>query len=126
MLRIPMRAFPASIKARRLSLAFGDSICCPSVTYVKPVTDAFPFLQGYRASLDWQQWERLSKVSGSFTYSNRYLMCHRIHKDSETSHVIGGTGRKSEDYEMFLKFWPAPVARKLADFYAGAERSNGN
>ncbi|MBQ6386354.1 MAG: glycosyltransferase family 2 protein, partial [Lachnospiraceae bacterium] len=37
LLRLPMRAFPGSVWARRLSLAFGDSICCPSVTYVRDV-----------------------------------------------------------------------------------------
>ena len=123
-LRIPMRLFPESKAARRLSLAFGDSICCPSVTYNRKYTDLFPFTGDFKADLDWQEWERLSRVEGSFAYSDDYLMFHRIHEESETSHVIEETGRKGEDYAMFLKFWPEPIARKLSGFYSEAEKSN--
>ena len=123
-LRIPMRTFPYSIAARRMSLAFGDSICCPSVTYVKEIISRYPFSADYKADLDWQQWERLSKLHGSFAYCNEYLMYHRIHEESETSHVIGDTGRGTEDYEMFLRFWPKPIAKLLAHRYADAEKSN--
>ena len=124
MLRIPMRLFPDSITARRLSLAFGDPICCPSVTYVKSIMDNHPFHSGLLASLDWQQWEELSKEKGSFVYSNKPLMSHRIHEESETSRVINNFSRVDEDYRMFLKFWPAPVARFLARLYSLSEKSN--
>ena len=123
-LRVPMRLFPYSITARRMSLAFGDSICCPSVTYIKDIISAHPFSPDYKAALDWQQWETLSKLKGSFAYCNDYLMFHRIHEESETSRVIGDTGRGGEDYEMFLRFWPKPIARLLAHRYADAEKSN--
>lgn len=123
-LRLPMRAFPRAKLGKRLTIAFGDPICCPSVTYVMARTAKFPFVSGYKASLDWQQWEKLSRLRGSFAYSNEVLMCHRIHEGSETSHVIGDTGRKAEDYEMFRKFWPEKAAAFLADLYANAEKSN--
>ena len=123
-LRIPMRLFPNRVFARRMSLAFGDSICCPSVTYVKSIISEHPFTKDYKADLDWQQWEKLSKLEGAFAYCNDYLMYHRIHEESETSHVIGETGRGREDYEMFLRFWPVPVAKLLAHRYADAEKSN--
>lgn len=123
-LRLPMRLLPGTVAARRLTLAFGDPICCPSVTYVKARTDEYPFSPDYRADLDWQQWERLSKLKGSFAFCAKPLMCHRIHEESETSSVIGNTGRGGEDYEMFRKFWPEKIAAGLANLYAGAEKSN--
>ncbi len=123
-LRLPMRLFQGSRRARRLSLAFGDPICCPSVTYVREIILAHPFQKGLLASLDWQQWETLSRLDGSFAYSNRYLMCHRIHEESETSRVIQKYSRTEEDYQMYRKFWPEGIARFLAKLYAGSEKSN--
>ena len=123
-LRIPMRLAKGSKKARRMSLAFGSSICCPSVTYVKDIITACPFVKGFKADLDWQKWEELSRLEGEFAFSNEYLMFHRIHEESETSRVIGETGRDVEDYEMFRKFWPEKIARALTKKYKSAEESN--
>ena len=123
-LRIPMRMFPGGIKARRLSLAFGDSICCPSVTYVTDIIKDNPFVAGMKANLDWQQWEKLSKLEGAFAYSNKVLMLHRIHEGSETSNVIGETGRSGEDYEMFSKFHGRFMTGVLTKFYSKSEKSN--
>ena len=124
LLRLPMRLFPGKKWARRMSLAFGDSICCPSVTYVSALMKRFPFEAGLKAGLDWQEWEKLSRLEGSFAYSNKPLMLHRIHAESETSRVIENTGRSSEDLEMFRRFWPEPVAKALSRLYAGSEKSN--
>ncbi len=123
-LRVPMRMFPDSIFARRLTLAFGDPICCPSVTYVCSIMKRHPFRRGLLASLDWQQWEELSKEKGSFVYSNKPLMCHRIHEKSETSRVINKYSRINEDYQMYLRFWPDPIAKMLAKLYSSSEKSN--
>lgn len=121
---IPMRLFPDSISARRLSLAFGDSISCPTVTYVKDVISAHPFEARYKAALDWQQWEKLSKLKGTFVYCPMPLMCHRIHEESETSRIIGENSRQKENYEMFKKFWPAPLAKIINNLYSESEKSN--
>jgi hypothetical protein len=52
-------------------------------------------------------------------------MGHRVHEESETSNVIGeGTGRTSEDYEMYRKFWPKWIADVLIKFYAKGQDSN--
>ena len=124
LLRIPMRLFPGKIWARRLSLAFGDSICCPSVTYLKSVMQEHPFKAGFKTNLDWQMWEELSKEKGAFAYSDRPVMLHRIHGGSETSRVIGETGRFEEDVQMFSKFWPQRFAKSLAAAYSSSEKSN--
>lgn len=123
-MRLPMRFFQGQKWARRLSLAFGDPICCPSVTYDRKIILEHPFQQGLLASLDWQQWETLSRLKGSFAYSNQILMCHRIHEESETSRVINKYSRSGEDYQMFRKFWPDWIARILTKLYSGSEKSN--
>ncbi len=123
-MRVPMRIFPNSIPARRLSLAFGDPICCPSVTYIKSIICRYPFKSGLLASLDWQEWETLSREKGAFVYNNKPLICHRIHEESETSRVINHYSRKDEDYQMFRKFWPESIASSLARLYSASEKSN--
>ena len=60
----------------------------------------------------------------SFVYVKQPLMYHRIHEESETSKVLGDHARKQEDYEMFCKFWPSPIAKCLVKLYTLAEHSN--
>lgn len=105
-------------------LSLGDAICCPSVTFVKDRLPEKIFTFGYRSDVDWQAWEKISHLKGSFVYVNRPLMCHRIHEESETSKVLGDHARKQEDYEMFCRFWPRPIARILVKIYGLAEHSN--
>ena len=124
LLRVPMRLLPGSVRARRLSLAFGDSICCPSVTYVREIALAHPFREELRCSLDWQQWETLSREQGSFVFCGEALVLHRIHPDSETSRVLAHSSRQAEDLATFRAFWPEKTARFLAARYAKSEESN--
>lgn len=121
---LQFKVFRASRWVRRRSLAFGSGICCPSVTYVKPNLPDQVFEEGYRSDVDWQAWERLSRLKGDFIYCRYPLMLHRIHEDSETSHIIADNQRGKEDYEMFCRFWPKSVARILASFYSRGEKSN--
>ena len=110
---------------RRRVLSLGNCICCPAVTYVIKNTADSPFTNDYKSNIDWQQWERLSKKKGSFAYTARPLMCHRIHEASTTSEVIGeDDGRSREDYDMYLKFWPQWVARLLMKGYSKSQDSN--
>lgn len=94
------------------------------MTYVvhnlpKPV-----FTEYFRSNADWEAWERISREKGSFVYLKQPLMTHRIHEGSETSQVIGETGRGQEDYALFLKFWPKSMAKLLEHFYTAGEKSN--
>ena len=52
-------------------------------------------------------------------------MEHRIHEDSTTSELIENNERINEDYEMFLKFWPKPIAKFFMYFYKNAVKTNG-
>ncbi|MBE5946100.1 MAG: glycosyltransferase family 2 protein [Lachnospiraceae bacterium] len=110
---------------RRLSLSFGCGICCPSVTFVRKRLPKEPFSVGNKASLDWEAWEKYSKLKGAFCYVTKPVMGHRVHEDSETSNVIGeGDGRTPEDYSMFRKFWPKCIADILIKFYSKGQNSN--
>ncbi len=109
---------------RRRVLSMGNPICCPSVTFYRKTCGEKPFDSGFKASCDWQAWEKLSKLKGSFYYRAKPLMCHRIHEESETSHVLSDTGRTSEDLQMYEKFWPKPIANFLAKKYSKSEESN--
>ena len=109
---------------KRLPLAFGNGICCPSVTYVKDKMPKPLFKEGMLSNLDWQTWEKLSNEEGSFCYVHMLLMGHRIHEESTTTEIIESTSRWQEDYEMFSKFWPSPVAKMLCNMYSKSEASN--
>lgn len=114
-----------SVFLRRRSLSFGCGICCPSVTYVKARLPEEPFRVGCKANLDWEAWETYSKLKGAFCYVKKPVMGHRVHADSETSHVIGdNNGRSAEDYAMFQKFWPDCIAKFLMKFYQKGQDSN--
>ena len=121
---LKIKAFWTSKFIRRRVLAFGNCICCPSVTYVKEKVGDTPFTNDYLSNIDWQQWELLSKERGSFVYNKQPLMCHRIHEESTTSEIIGDNKRNLEDFHMFCKFWPKPIAKFIAKVYSKSEKSN--
>lgn len=109
---------------RRRILSFGSAICCPSVTFVKGALPEIVFESGYKSDLDWQAWEKLSRLKGSFVYCNSVLMLHRIHEESATTQIIAESNRTKEDYDMYCKFWPKWIAKLLIRFYAKSQDSN--
>lgn len=124
LLPLRIRCFAGSRFVRRRILSLGTPICCPSVTFARTNLPEEVFLNGYLASEDWQAWERLSRLKGEFIYCASPLMCHRIHRESETTKLVEENIRTKEDREMFEKFWPRPVAKWIAGFYAKSEESN--
>lgn len=126
MMLIPMlpRFAWSSIWIRRRVLSMGSPICCPSVTFAKRNLPDTIFLNHFRADEDWEAWERLSKLPGEFMFCRKILTYHRIHKDSETSHILKDNKRTQEDLYMFRKFWPEKIARALAKLYQSSEKSN--
>ena len=109
---------------RRRILALGNAICCPAVTYVKGNLPNPVFQTGFLSNVDWEAWEKLSKLKGEFLYSDYQGMCHRIHTESTTSGLIADHGRAKEDYEMFCRFWPKWMARLIMKFYVKSEKLN--
>lgn len=109
---------------KRLLLAFGNPVCCPSVTYVKEAIPNFCFCSGFRSNLDWDAWERLSKREGSFVYCDKIQMYHRVHEGSETSSCIVDDIRTNEDFEMLQRFWPRSIAGLINSVYSRAQKYN--
>ena len=118
------RLFFNSRFVRRRILSFGSPICCPSVGYVRANLPNPIFEVGFRSNEDWQAWEKLSKLKGSFIYCKKPLVAHRIHEDSETSAIIADNKRSDEDEVMFSKFWPKFIVKILVKFYAKGQDSN--
>ena len=110
------------MRGRMLSL--GCSICCPSVCLNKKRFPTFYFSETLRSNLDWDAWYRLSKEAGEFIYIPRALMLHRIHEQSETTSILESGKRNAEDFEMFRRYWPRFIARKLTKLYSSSEKSN--
>ena len=122
-LRIPRAG--ESRFAKRMVLAFGDMICCPSVTFVRKNLPKQIFQPHFQANLDWQAWERLSKHRGEFCYIPEALMGHRIHAESATTKVIGKNhSRSAEDLEMYRRFWPEWMAQLLNRIYSLSQNGN--
>lgn len=121
---LKIKVFWKSKFIRRRVLSMGNCICCPAVTYVKEKVGENPFTNDYLSNIDWQQWEIQSKKKGSFVYNKQPLMCHRIHEESTTSEIIGDSKRTLEDYDMFCKFWPKPIAKIISKVYSKSEKSN--
>ncbi len=124
---LPLRARALQGKrfAKRCVLAFGNPVACWSVTYVRKNLPETVFESRFLSDLDWEEWEKLSRVEGSFVYSRRPLTCHRVHEGSETSRTIReGNIRAKEDYAMFQKFWPKWLARLIMRFYVKGEKLN--
>lgn len=109
---------------RRRILSFGSPICCPSVTFVKENLPQPIFTSQYRSDVDWQAWEKISRQKGAFVYCDKILMYHRIHEESATTQIIADHDRGKEDFDMFCKFWPKPIAKLVERLYCKGEESN--
>lgn len=113
-----------SIWWRRRILSLGCSICCPSVMFHKKELLMDVFQAGFGANVDWEAWEKLSRKKGAFIYVDQCLMLHRIYRESTTSQCIQNQSRNEEDYNIFCRFWPTPVARLLTKLYKYGEKNN--
>lgn len=119
-----LRMLRGSNLVKRRVLSLGNPICCPAVTYR---VDALPkpiFTSGMRSNLDWEAWERLSRLEGEFIYDKRMGMYHRIHDGSETTACIVDDTRTKEDLLMLKKFWPSSIACLINKVYGTAQRCN--
>ena len=109
---------------KRLVLRFGNSICCPAVTFVKKNCPKEIFTSSYQCNVDWFAWEKLSKLKGRFVFHPELLMGHRISLETTTTDIINNGIRTKEDYEIYCKFWPKWFAKMINTIYKNSERSN--
>jgi hypothetical protein len=109
---------------KRWVLRFGDAICCPSVTIVKSKV-YFPLFDcNLKCNIDWNGWEKLSNIKGSFIFVNKQLMGHSVYVGSTTTALIKDNIRTKEDYEILKRFWPKWIAKIIARGYKNSEKSN--
>lgn len=113
-----------SVFMKRMTLRFGDPICCPAVTFNTKKVYPPLFDNKMKNDVDWHAWEVLSRRPGNFTFVNQKLMGHRIHSDSATTENIQNSTRTKEDYEILQRFWPKWVAKKIAKLDSKSEKSN--
>jgi hypothetical protein len=109
---------------KRWVLRFGNSICCPAVTFVKDNCPKEIFNSSYKCNIDWFAWEKLSNLKGYFIYNNNRLMGHRISEESTTTDIINNGIRTKEDYDIYCKFWPKWLAKLISMIYKLSEKSN--
>ena len=107
------------------TVKYGNAICCPAVTLNIDVVGKEPFITGYKSNLDWYTWYKFALLPNPFAYVDKELMQHRIHEESTTSSLIENNVRLDEDYDMFGKFWPKPIAKFIMRFYKKAVKTNG-
>ena len=109
---------------KRLSIRFGNSICCPAVTFQINNCSKQTFTSEYKSNVDWYAWEKLSKEKGKFVYINKKLMGHRIDESTTTTDIINQGIRTQEDLIILKKFWPTIIAKIINKIYSNAEKSN--
>ncbi len=103
---------------KRLTLRFGASICCSSVTYNKKLLENMDLFDSkLRYSLDWDTYWKLASLKGRFFFDRAPLTCFRIHQQSTSMKCIQSKAREREDYAMFCKMWPRCIANFIMHFY---------
>ena len=120
--RIPY--WQASKKFRRMILAIGNPIDCPSVVFNKELLKESPFDTKYRNSCDYMTWVKLSSLNGRYVYIPHRLMGHRIYSESETTRNIRNSVRREEDLKIRSILMPFSVAKFINKIYALSEKSN--
>lgn len=122
---LKVKFFAKFTVVQKFSLAFGNSICCPAVTFVKSnLLKNNYFESDMKSNVDWLAWVRISNEKGMFSYISKQLMGHRVHEKSATSSIINDNVRTKEDFMIFSIFWPKPIAKCLTKLFKMSEISN--
>ena len=109
---------------KRNALRYGNSICCPAVSFVKENCPDKIFECDLKCNVDWFAWEKLSKIDGKFIYDKKKLMGHRIDQTTTTTDIINQGIRTKEDLYIYEKFWPKFIAKIFNFIYRNSENSN--
>lgn len=112
-----------TVLGKRLCMIIGNPITHPSVMCVMKSMPKVCFREKYKAAMDWDLWERLSRRKGEFVYINDILLYHRMNSDNQTAKLIKTTSSRYDDeYEIFCRFWPKAIAGLLMKAYGKAEK----
>lgn len=121
-LRAPMNISWLSKKKffKKMILAFGNSINCPSVAYNLDKIEGNVFTSELKFGLDWETFYKYANTEGRFLYYNKPLTYYRIHDEATSKEFIVNNKRVEEDIYMFNKFWPSFVTKIIMVFYKKA------
>lgn len=108
---------------KRLVQLLGNPITHPTVVCVRKKMPKVCFREEFKASMDWDLWERLSKRKGSFAYVSKVRLYHRMNDENQTSKLFKGDNpRYDEEYNIFKRFWPDFIAKFIMKFYSKAAK----
>ena len=122
---LPMRipGFRRTVAAKRLGQCLGNPITHPSVVCVMDRMPETAFREKYKASMDWDLWERLSRERGEFAYVGDVLLLHRMTSENATAKLIKSTNARYDDeFEILSRFWPKWIAKLIMVFYSQSAR----
>lgn len=112
-----------TVLMKRIGQCLGNPITHPTVICVMKELPEEIFREKYRASMDWDLWERLSRKKGEFVYVRDVLLYHRMDKDNATAQLIRTTNARYDDeYEIMSRFWPKPLAKLIMCAYSQSAR----
>lgn len=101
----------------------GDPITHPTVVCVMKEMPKEIFREEYRASMDWDLWQRLSRQKGEFVYVSDVLLYHRMNKENATAKLLEHTNaRYEEEFEIMSRFWPKWIVKIIMHFYSKTAR----
>lgn len=109
---------------KRLVIRFGNSICCPAVSFVQKNVPKDKFSSELKCDVDWFAWEKLSRENGRFVFVSKSLMGHRIDESTTTTKIISEGIRTKEDLKIYRKFWPEFIAKMINKLYVKSEDNN--
>ena len=111
---------------KRRILAFGNSICAPTVTYNKAELGSSFFTSEYKFNIDWDTFLKLADIEGQLAYVDRPLTYYRVHDGATSKEFIENHLREKDDEAMFLKFHPAWMVKLIMVFYRKAYDTYGS
>lgn len=103
-----------------MSLAFGNSISCPSVTYNRKYSGDKPFTSELKFGLDWDTFLKFARQKGRFNYLDKPLIFYRVYDGATTKQFIVDNTRQREDVYMFNQIWPSFITKIFMKVYVKA------
>jgi len=119
-LSIPMLVpfFSDKTLIKKAILSFGNSICCPTVTYDrKTIGGAYIFTSELKYDLDWDTYWKFAKQKGSFLFEPRDLVYYRVHDLATSKQCIDNSVREHDDIYMFSKIFSPSIAKIIMKAY---------
>lgn len=118
LLKFPLRTPLRNIRfVRKLTLAFGNTVNCPSVTYNTKLLGKPLFTSDLKFGLDWDTYLKIYSKKGRISYISKPSIYFRVHDGATSKSFIVNNKRYDEDVIMFRKFWPNWIVKIIMKFY---------